>query len=520
MPGRYFLITPIALALFVAASPTGAASSHGFKAESTSSLCVGAKPGCFATLQAAIDAAQAGDTIELGPGIYAGGVTIDKSVNIVGVAAAATTISGGGPVLTIGTSGGQSGPVVSIGRVTITGGENDSQPSSDVAKGGGVAIVSASAVVTISDSVISGNRVIPSTAGFALGGGIDNAGTLTLTSTRVTDNDVGSTASSPSVAVNARAGGINNEPEATLTLQRSAVTRNHVAVTASGTQLAVAGGISDFGGALTIEDSVVSDNTVDASTASLGELDSFTGGIEITGDARATITRAVVSGNSVHGTNTAGDVLAGAGGISTDPDVTVVLRNSAVDGNTVSIDVAAPGAGATAFAGGFEVEGDVQVSDSHFIGNRVHAATAAGATIAVGGGLETRGLETVALSDSLVADNSVEALTLDGFAASAGGGIFNGGLLAVHQTRVVNNYATATGPAGLAQGGGIWNGLIPGPGNPQSVQLTLVDSAVLGNRLDASPGLDRLGGGVFASEPVSLVKAVIAGNKPDQCYGC
>lgn len=46
-------------------------------------LCVGSRPGCFASVQAAVTAAHDGDTIAIAPGTYAGGVTIDVSVNIV-----------------------------------------------------------------------------------------------------------------------------------------------------------------------------------------------------------------------------------------------------------------------------------------------------------------------------------------------------------------------------------------------------------------------------------------------------
>ena len=49
----------------------------------------------------ALAAAHRGDTITIGPGTYAGGVTIDVSVKLV-AGSGATIISGGGPVLTIG----------------------------------------------------------------------------------------------------------------------------------------------------------------------------------------------------------------------------------------------------------------------------------------------------------------------------------------------------------------------------------------------------------------------------------
>jgi hypothetical protein len=44
-----------------------------------------------------VDAAADGDAIEIAPGTYAGGVSVDVSVDIRGVSAGATTIKGGGP---------------------------------------------------------------------------------------------------------------------------------------------------------------------------------------------------------------------------------------------------------------------------------------------------------------------------------------------------------------------------------------------------------------------------------------
>src|SRR5436190_12514454 len=50
-------------------------------------LCVGG-PHCYATVQAALNAAHDGDTVRVGAGTFAGGITITRSVNLVGVAAA------------------------------------------------------------------------------------------------------------------------------------------------------------------------------------------------------------------------------------------------------------------------------------------------------------------------------------------------------------------------------------------------------------------------------------------------
>ena len=62
------------LALSLAATP-GAASGRTLAAP----LCVGAGHGCYPTIQAAIDAAQDGDIVHVGPGTFAGGLTIAKT---------------------------------------------------------------------------------------------------------------------------------------------------------------------------------------------------------------------------------------------------------------------------------------------------------------------------------------------------------------------------------------------------------------------------------------------------------
>ena len=87
---RLLVALSAAVAVAVSAGPASAAD-----------LCVGAGNGCFATLQAAVGAAHDGDTIHVGKGTFAGGVTIDKSVALVGEGAKASVVSGGGPVLTI-----------------------------------------------------------------------------------------------------------------------------------------------------------------------------------------------------------------------------------------------------------------------------------------------------------------------------------------------------------------------------------------------------------------------------------
>jgi len=471
---------------------------------------VGAKPGCFATVQAAVDAAQDGDTIQIGPGTFAGGITIAKSVNVVGAGAGRTTIRGGGPVLTIGKPDSVDHPIVSISRLTITGGLNDSAPLPFAALGGGVWIPSGTnnstgATVSISDSVIAGNRAAPETTdtfcgypcGFALGGGIFNAGTLTVTDTRITDNVSGSAATDGSVASAAAGGGIVNGFQGSLTIQRSFVTDNRAAVNAPNGRNTDAGGISSAG-TMTIEDSRVSGNTstVVAAVPSFFPFDvveANAGGIYLAGGSSTTIRGSQISWNRVVASDTAGDVEAEAGGI--DSDGSLLMIDSSVDHNAAT--------GSVAAASGFTAEAD-------------------------GGGLQIQGVTT--LRDTRIADNALSATSVTGTAFGSGGGIFNlGASLALERSVVTANSAAATAVGGVSVGGGIASVQFNGP----APDLTLVDSVVTANRLAASGGVASSGGGVFnlavtnldpfttgSAFQIALTRTVIAGNKPDQCAGC
>jgi hypothetical protein len=505
-------------------------------------LCVArATTRCFSTVQAAVDAAHDGDTIMIGPGTFAGGITIDKSVELVGAGARATIIKGGGPVITIGTMFAPTQPTVSISRVTVTGGLTTTKPPGfHLTIGGGIWIPPAAgdttgATVSIGDSVITRNTVAPATAdppptdppnprcgplgcAFAAGGGIANSGTLTVTNTRISDNAVG-----PSIASEAGGGGIRNRPMGTLTLRRSFVTNNRVVAIAPNGVFAIAGGISAHG-VITIEDSVVSDNSVSLDASLSGEAATeaaaFDGGIELSENPSAAITRTTVRGNSVEARNDSGPVLAGGGAIGTDEGVSLLLRDSAINHNSVSATSTAPGAIATAYAGGLEIQGVEEVTGSRFFANEVRASAPAGFPVAAGGGIFAWTFAPATVSDSVVADNSVASSTTSGEVFAGGGGVFNAGQLTLRRTVVAANDAAGAGPAGVAQGGGLWNGFVSLPGFPENVELTLIDARVTGNKLTGSAGIGLEGGGIFTAFPITMSGTVIAGNEPDQCSGC
>jgi hypothetical protein len=500
----------LALTVVLATIVSAFASSSAHSA-TAATLCVSGKPGCFATIQAAVDAAETGDTIQLAPGTFQGGVTILKDIDLVGAGAGATTIDGGGPVITIGEFMGAQ-PTVSISRVTISGGLVDSD---GVAAGGGVSIPFSGpglrrSTVEISDSVVTGNRVAPAglfpagafcgatPCAVAWGGGIDNSGNLTLTNTRLTDNVAGSTPTDGSAATIAQGGGIRSHPGATLTLDHSVVAGNRAAVSTPNGQFSDGGGIAS-NAVLTMEDTNVSGN-VSSVTASVPSFFPFdvqqeanAGGIYLSGGSSSTISDSGISGNRVDSSNAAGDVEAEAGGIDSDGSLLVV--DSHVDHNTVT--------GSVPASSGFLAEAD-------------------------GAGLQIQGATT--LRRTHVTDNSLSSTSATGTALGSGGGLFNlGASLTLEDTVVAANSAAANGIGGVNLGGGIGNVQFFGP--PPA--LTLTDSVIVANRIAASSGIASQGAGLFNLEvtnldpfttgnpfPVTSAGTVIEGNRPDDCAGC
>jgi hypothetical protein len=511
----------------MAAAGVGSASSM-----SKATLCVRAGGHCFSTIQAAVDAARDGDTIQIGPGTFAGGVSIDKSVNLVGAGAGATVVRGGGPVLTIGAFGAASEPTVSISGVTLTGGITNSSPESVpfvgadlvVARGGGIEIppnadFSGGATVTISNSVISGNRVAPTAtlpigppcptgpcpyAG-AYGGGIDNWGAVTLTNSAVSNNQVGGL-----LASDAEGGGIWSL--GSLTLSHSVVSGNSAAAAAPNGRFVNAGGIFAVSGALAIDSSVVNSNSADLSTSFPNSVDqgAGVGGIHVTDSTTATISNTLISGNSATATNTVGDANAFSGGVHADASIT--LSNDTISNNKVTV-TALPGSSGGAYGDSGAGELGGTISNTRFIGNTVTATSATGTASATAGAT----IFTGSITESTVTGNRVSATSGTGSAEVSAGGLVAGGTLDMRNTVVSGNTGTASGTSGFAEGGGIAN--YPLPGGPP-LGLTLTNSLVTHNSLSGSPGITIQGGGIFTTDPVKLLHSLVAQNQPDQCYGC
>ena len=507
-------------------------------------LCVGSTPGCYSTIQAAVDAAHQGDTITVEPGTFAGGVTIDVSVRLVGAGAGGTIISGGGPVLTIGEFGASAEPTVSIDGVTITGGITRSSPESVpftgqegvFAAGGGVEIppnadFSGGATVTIADSVITGNRVAPSDTApfgppcpggpcpfaFAGGGGIDSWGTLTLRSTTVSDNLVGSASGLSTLASDADGGAITSFL-GPLTIEGSFIHGNRASATGANARFAEGGAISASDGTLRISSSSVTDNVaaLEASLPNSVELLANGGGIHLSGDVRrAGISDSTISGNSVRMTNAVGDAEAFSGGVHVNLGTAFTMSNSVVSDNSVS---SATLAGSSGNAEGDSGAGEMlgTISNTRLTDNTVTVTSSAGDATAFAGAIIDFG----SITNSLISDNHVHASSPSGTAFAAGGAIVvDEAGLTFRNSEVSGNTIDANGAGGTVQGGGIFDAPIDDgpPGGP----LTLVDSEVTDNALTGSGAITRQGGGLYIQNlPLTLRHSVIAGNSPDQCFGC
>jgi hypothetical protein len=532
-------LVAVGVALSIAVGGASAATSAGAR-----SICVGSRPGCFTTIQAAVNAASDGDTIMIAPGTFAGGVTIDVSVTIKGAGAKETVINGGGPVLTIGQAFADSEPTVSISGVTMTGGVTHSSFAEVfvgpgvIALGGGISVPPSAnfgqgATVTIANSVITGNKAEPTTAidsglacppdititcingdlpfAQAAGGGINTFGPLTLTNTTVSDNQVGGP-----VASDAGPAGIFSA-QGGLTLENSSVTDNQAIAVEPNGRFAETGGVFVGSGTLTVDNSRISGNNASLSTSMPNDIPDGTlaigGGMRLGGDVSpATITNTRISGNSISATNTVGDANAFSGGLHING--TFELSNDVISNNTVTV---ATLDGSTGNAAGDSGAGEWAgtVTNTRVFGNSVTASSVAGDAIADAGATIFAGT----MANSAISDNHVQASSPHGSAIDRGGGLVAGDVITLRNTTVSGNTADASGLAGFARGGGIFD-VDESPNGPPGGLLTLINSRVTGNALSGSAAITLQGGGIFATNPVSLTNSMIVGNVPDQCFGC
>lgn len=143
-------------------------------------LCVGGG-GCYPTIQAAITAASAGDTINVNAGTYNEDINIDRSLTLTGAGSATTAI--------VGQIGGDSATVrISASNVTIQGftitrvGNNLVDWNNPGLNSAGVAIQNAPTNALIQNNLITGNRT---------GIDINNSSGHIITGNDISDNHTG-----------------------------------------------------------------------------------------------------------------------------------------------------------------------------------------------------------------------------------------------------------------------------------------------------------------------------------------
>jgi hypothetical protein len=278
-------------------------------------------------------------------------------------------------------------------------------------------------------------------------------------------------------------------------------------------RFAIGGGVHiQDGGGLTIDNSVIDDNTAAISSIFPTGVNMLSngGGIHVGDDSTVPIDKTRIDSNEV--------ILdtpnAAASGFDAGMIVgasALVLRSSTVSDNRV---VANVGSSADSGASGSALEfgGTTTISNARITGNTATVTSQAG-TAATAGAVAAFAPEAALISNSVISGNVQSASSNTGPATVQGNGIVNNGVLELRNDQISNNVGTATGTTGFAQGGGIWNGLLF---NPPSV-LTLVNTVVTRNTLSASPGLTVQGGGLFTEFPVTLDNSRIERTHLDDC---
>jgi hypothetical protein len=405
------------------------------------------------------------------------------------------------------------------------------------------------ATVTISNSVITGNRADPRTAipsgirclarfphgqcpfAMAAGGGVDSWGKLTLIHTLVSGNSVGPVAGLPPVVSDSDGAGIFSA-QGSLTMTGSVVSRNLAVAAAPNGRFAEGGGVFvGFDGgnadALTVSDSLVAGNSARLTTdlpafangGKLIEMNANSGGIHVGDSVPTIVDHTVITGNSVLTRGLRSEPV-GFDSAMLVGDSKLTMSDTSISGNRVSASVATTAdsgpAGTT-----LELDGGGRISNTSISGNTTAVESAKGVAGNGGAGLAVLNFSNdprlVTVSGGVIGGNYAIARTRAGSATVQGVGVLNNSLLDLSGVRISGNHGRATGPAGVAQGGGIWNGvLLSGP----PVTLTLAHTAVTRNSVAGSKGIKVHGGGLFTTSPVTLRQSLIARNRPDQCFGC
>ncbi len=359
----------------------------------------------------------------------------------------------------------------------------------NIAGSGGGIFAAANSTATLTRTVVSGNQVVDATA---RGGGIHNAGALTLTDTTVAGN--AGTATSPTNLV--EGGGIYNTNLGSIVMTRGGVVQHEVASLGGGIYTEGAG---PGGNQLTLTDVALHVNR--SGNAGAGLYSESGAG------------PAVLDGVSIISNTAVGD----GGGIRNESSDMDVL-NALIQGNT-----------STGLRGGgiAHSDGILNIDSSDFLDNTA-PDTATDGTPGQGGGLRVlSGSPVVTITNSFFDNNSSRR---DGGAISAAAGT-----LSIDSSTFTNNQVTDQG-ANDGNGGAIWtsgatlvversdiqnnNAPTRGAGvfvaaSPGAVRI--VDTNISNNDVGALPGdmANGDGGGLYIAGgnlSVAIVRSTLANN--------
>jgi hypothetical protein len=290
-------------------------------------------------------------------------------------------------------------------------------------------------------------------------------------------------------------------------------------------RFAAGGGIYvDRFGTVVLRGSIVSHNS--SILASLypqfvREMSAGMAGIFVGNGGKVTVDGTTISGNVVSVDDRAGDPIGIDAGICVcGPRTSLVMRNSKVINNHVTVTVGTSVAVAGGSGGALEADGDVTITGVRVTDNTVVVSSADGVALAIAVVILLDGYKkpVAFLDNTVISGNSVSASSTTGSARIFGAGLANNRPAVLTNVQITRNVATATAPTGWVRGGGVFNGLVFFRPTPN---LTLRNSSVTANSINASSGVTSQGGGLFTKGfPVTVEKSVIARNKPDQCYGC
>ena len=510
------------LGLIAAAALAGSSGAHA--APTATVLCVGG-PRCYPTVQSALDASENGDTIKVGPGTFAGGIAITKSISLIGSGAGATVVRGGGPR-------DHDRPELYRPDAQRLDLATDDHRRREHNHSGFLRPLRrrrphrSDRRWTRRTSSRSATASSPATRSGAEGGGIADIGQLTLTNSIVSSNEAGSAAGQHGegrrhLDGKSRPGGlagIQRLADDDATTSSPATSLRRTAVTASASKAA-------------------------ASRCKTGRRSRSP---TASSAATAPATRAVATPRPTY--------------LSTAPESTSVTAAPAVDRKhhdqrqrrfCKSAPLGEPTAASAGLVVGAEPARAHELHDqrkprlarcrldrrSRTERQRLRVrcerddlersrrrTTAPRSRSRPGSQVRpeqffpsTRIRRLALLSNSVISGNSVTVASATGSATIQGVGITNNGELELRNDLISGNTGTALAPSGFAQGGGIWNGEVFAP---PPLSLLVQDSAITGNLVTGSPGVNVSGGGIFTTSPITLAHSLVAGNRPNQCTGC